>query len=411
MLFEIIALIALLMLSGFFSGAETACMSVSRIQAQAMVKQKKKGAETLLKLKEQPRRLIITILIGNNIVNIGASALATVIASDYFGHAGAGIATGIMTFLVLVFGEITPKSYATVHNKKIALQIAGPIMFISKVLHPLVLFFEYMTTHIIRLFGSTKKTQIFSETELRTLVEVGVSEKILEKAEKEFIEGVLEFNDITVGKVMTPKNRMFCLKENISVDKAIKEINKREHSRVPVYRGNKDNIIGFLYIKDLLKITSEKKNRMKIKNVIRKPLYVSQTSVISDVFRKFQTRHIHLGIVINKKHEVKGIVTMEDVIEEIVGEILDETDISPELMKKINKKTIIVHGETEIEDINNFFNTGIPALHNDDELNDFLTSVHKTKFVEGMKINYKNLKFIIKHVEDNLPVTVIVEKN
>ncbi|PIN79862.1 hypothetical protein COV16_02010, partial [Candidatus Woesearchaeota archaeon CG10_big_fil_rev_8_21_14_0_10_34_8] len=144
---------------------------------------------------------------------------------------------------------------------------------------------------------------------------------------------------------------------------------------------------------------------------IRKPLYVSQTSVISDVFRKFQTRHIHLGIVINKKHEVKGIVTMEDVIEEIVGEILDETDISPELMKKINKKTIIVHGETEIEDINNFFNTGIPALHNDDELNDFLTSVHKTKFVEGMKINYKNLKFIIKHVEDNLPVTVIVEKN
>jgi putative hemolysin len=401
MILHILALIILLFLSGFFSGSETACMAVSRIQAQAMVKQKKRGAETLLKLKEQPRRLIITILIGNNIVNIGASALATVIATNLFGSAGAGIATGLMTFLILIFGEISPKSYATVHSKKMARRVAPFIMVLSKVLHPLVTFFEYLTTEIIKWFGSTKKTEFFSETELRTLVEVGVQEKRLEKTEKDFIEGVLEFNDIKVKNVMTPKKRMFSLEENTTVEKAVKDIDKREHSRIPVYRKTKDNIIGFLYLKDLLAQIVQKKNRIKIKDVVRKPLFVNEDTIISEVFTMFKKRHIHMAMVVNKHHTIRGVVTMEDVLEEIVGEILDETD---------NKKAVIVHGDTEIDDLNMFFNIAIPSSGNMNTVNEFLETIRKKRWEESTKVRYKHITFTIKQLEENVPVTVVIEK-
>ncbi len=408
MILNIVVLIVLLLFSGFFSGAETACMAVSRIQAQAMAKQKKKGSETLLLLKERPRRLIITILIGNNIVNIGASALATVIATDIFGHAGTGIAIGIMTFIILIFGEITPKSYATVHSKKIALRVAPIIMWLSMILSPLVFLFEYATTRIIKLFGSTKKPQLFSETELRTLVEVGVQEKALEKIEKDFIEGVLEFNDIVVKEVMTPKKRMFALEEGTSVENALKEIDKREHSRVPIYRKTKNNIVGFLYMKDLLSFVTKKKR--KIEDVMRKPLFVNENAIISNVFKFFKKKHIHIAIVVDNTLDVKGMVTLEDLLEEIVGEILDETDISPELMKRINKKTVIIHADTEIDDLNKFFNITLPRTDRMQTVSELLETLKKKKWEEGTMVRYQDIKFIIKQVEENKPVTVIIEK-
>lgn len=425
MILDIIILIVLLVLSAFFSLAETAFMAVSRLKAETLSRQKVPGAETLLKLKEKPREVIITILIGNNLANTAAAALATALATQQFGSNGIGIATGVMTFLLLTFGEITPKSFATIHAEKIALPLAKPIGWIMILFSPLVVLFEWMTSGMIRMFGSTKKIQLFSEAELRTLVEMGVKEQHLDKTEKEFIEGVLEFKQCVVADIMTPKRRMYCLEEQLPVEQALVEINKREHTRIPLYSGTKEHISGILYLKDVLKAIAEQKFQLPVRDIAKKPILVEQQKPINKLFKEFQTKHIHIAIVVDKKAAVKGLVTMEDIIEEIVGDILDEKDISPTLIKRVDKMRIIAHGDTEIDYINKFFNIQIPkqsvkksegqkAEGKEEKeqvtLNDFLATLQKRPWQEGTKVRYHDLTFIIKVVEENKPIKVLIEK-
>ncbi|MEK6922153.1 MAG: hemolysin family protein [Nanoarchaeota archaeon] len=410
MLTDMFILLILVALSAFFSCAETAFMTISRLKAETLAKQKIKGAQTLLKLKEQPRQFIITILIGNNIVNTGASALATVLATDMYGSTGIGIATGIMTFILLTFGEIIPKSLATTHAEDIILFIAQPSMVAIKVMYPLVLMFEWVTTIFIKMFGGAKATQLYSESELKTLVEIGVKENRLGDTEKAFIEGVLEFKQSLVRDIMTPKRRMFCLDENMTVEEALHEINKREHSRTPIYSGSRESIAGIVYLKDLLQAIAEKKQEYKIHDIAKKPLFVEENFPIKRLFKELKGRHVHIAIVINKKRELKGLVTMEDIIEEIVGDIFDEKDISPTLMKRIRKDTIIVHADTEIEDVNQFFNIRIPTSEKIITINHFLETLKKREWQEGMKIRYNDLTFTIKEVEEKKPVKVFILK-
>lgn len=429
MLLDIILLIILIIFSAFFSCTETAFMAVSRIKVESLAKQNIAGAKTLLRMKEQPRRFIITILIGNNIVNTWASALATMLATDFFGSSGVSIAIGIMTFILLTFGEIIPKSYATLHAEKIILPIAKPSMIAIKVLYPLVLLFEWITSFFIKIFGSRQKTPLFSEAELRTLVEIGVKEKSLDTTDKEFIEGVLEFKQSVVKEIMTPKRRIFCLEQHMSIGQAIIEINKREHSRIPLFEGAKENIVGVIYLKDVLRATAEQKHNAHLITIAKKPFYVEENKLISKLFKEFQTRHIHFAIVVDRKKRVKGIITMEDIIEEIVGDILDEKDISPTLIKRVDKARIVVHGDTEINYINKFFNVQIPEVtigtilgagnkninqntyqNTPVTLNKFLATLQKRQWQEGMKMHFNGLIFIIKVVEDNKPVKILIEK-
>lgn len=410
MLFDIILLFILVCFSAFFACAETAFLSITKVKAETLEKQKVPGAQTLLKLKEQPRHFIITILIGNNLVNTGASALATVLATTLFGSSGIGIATGIMTFILLTFGEIIPKSYAASNAEKIVLFIAKPSMVMITVLYPLVFLFEKGTEIIMKLFGATKQSPLFSEAELRTLVEVGVREKTLGSTEKEFIEGVLEFKQTLVKEIMTPKRRMFMLDENTVVSDAVAEINRREHTRIPVYSDTPEHISGIVYLKDILQAVEDKRTNQKIREIAKKPLFVEEDYLINRLFKELKGRHVHIAIVHNKKRELKGLVTMEDIIEEIVGDIFDEKDISPTLMKRIKKNMIIVHAETEIEDINSFFNVRIPITDNKILLSQFLETLRKKEWQEGMKLKYDSLVFIIKEVEEGRPVKVFVEK-
>ena len=403
-------LLILVACSAFFSCAETAFMTISRLKAETLAKQNIKGAKTLLELKEQPRQFIITILIGNNIVNTGASALATVLATNMYGSTGIGIATGIMTFILLTFGEIIPKSLATTHAEDIILFIAQPSKVAIKIMYPLVILFEWLTTIFIKMFGGAKATALYSESELKTLVEIGVKENRLGDTEKEFIEGVLEFKQSLVRDIMTPKRRMFCLDENITVEQALHEINKREHSRTPIYSGSKESIVGIVYLKDLLQAIAEKKQEYKIHDIAKKPLFVEENFPIKRLFKELKGRHVHIAIVLNKKRELKGLVTMEDIIEEIVGDIFDEKDISPTLMKRIRKDTIIVHADTEIEDVNQFFNIRIPTSEKIITINQFLETLKKREWQEGMKIRYNELTFTMKEVEEKKPVKVFIQK-
>ncbi len=410
MITNTIILLILVMCSAFFSCAETAFMTISRLKAETLAKQNVRGAATLIKLKENPRLFIITILIGNNLANTAASALATVLATNTFGSSGIGIATGAMTFILLTFGEIIPKSFATAHAEKIILPIAAPSILAIKVLYPLVMLFEWMTTTVLKFFGASKKTELFSEAELRTLVEIGHKEKSLGSTEKEFIEGVLEFKQTVVKEIMTPKRRMFMLDENLSIRDAIQEINKREHSRIPVYRGSKEHIISVIYLKDILQAIEERKQEMMVSSIAKKPLFVEENYLIKQLFKELKGRHVHIAIVLNKKRELKGLVTMEDIIEEIVGDIFDEKDISPALMKRVGKDTIIVHGDTEIEDVNKFFNIRIPFNAQALTINQFLETRKRKEWQEGMKIRWNELTFIIKNVEEKKPVNIFINK-
>jgi putative hemolysin len=408
MLIDIVIVMILIALSAFFSCVETAFMVISRIKAETLAKQKIHGAETLLKLKQSPRAFIITVLIGNNIVNTAAAALGTVLATSYFGSTGIGIATGIMSFLILTVGEIIPKSYSTIHAEKIMLPLAAPIMLVIRILSPLVLLFELMTRYALKIMGSAKKSDLFSEAELRTLVEVGVKEKHLDQSEKELIEGVLAFKQTQVKDVMTPKRRMFCLDQDMFISDALHEINKREHSRIPVYQGTKENITGVVYLKDLLSIVAEQRLVLRMRDIAKKPMFVDEGIQISAVFKQMKWRHVHIAFVINKKREVKGLITLEDIIEEIVGDIFDEKDISPTLMKKIHKTLIIAHGDTEINDINSFFNIRLPNQAK--TLHGFLETIKRRELQEGLRLKYNDLLFTIREVKGGKPVTVFIEK-
>lgn len=410
MIYEILILAILVILSAFFSCAETAFMAISRLKAETLAKQNVHGAATFLKLKEKPRQFIITILIGNCLVNTAAASIATVLATTNFGDSGVGIATGIMTFILLTFGEIIPKSFATVHAERIMLPLARPSMMTIRIFYPLVLMFEGITNLVLHLFGGHKKTPLFSESELRTLVEVGVKENRLDQSDKDLIEGVLEFKQTLVKEIMTPKRRIFCLDENMAVKDALHNINKREHTRIPVYSGTKERIVGIIYLKDVLGAIAEEKGHLQLKHIAKKPVFVDENRHISTVFKEMKGRHVHIAIVVSKRMEVKGLVTLEDAIEEIVGDIFDEKDISPTLMKRISKTLIIVHGNTDIRDINTFFNIRLPATETIITLNQFLETLKKKPWQEGMKVRWNDILFTIREVEEQKPVKVFIEK-
>ena len=358
---QIIALIILLILSGVFSGIETAFFSLSNLKVRSLLKIKKKGAiTTIYKLKQNPRRLIITILIGNNIANIGAAALATVIATDSFGSRGVGIATGVMTLLVLIFGEITPKSIASVYSEKISLLAARPLQLFMYLIFPVVLLFEGITKLMHKLFNIENDNPLLTQEEFRTLVEIGAEEHVLKRKEKEFIEGVLEFGDITAKEVMTPRTKMFALDGNLPLHKAIKSIANSPFSRVPIYDKEIDHIIGIVNLRDVLRYVQKKKTQFKLRRIARKPFFVPETKIIGDLFKEFQERKLHSAIVVDEFGGVSGMVTLEDLIEEIFGEIMDESDIKPESIMRIDKNTIVVHGDTEIFYINQFFGINLP---------------------------------------------------
>jgi magnesium and cobalt exporter, CNNM family len=365
---QIIILFVLLVMSAVFSGIELAFFSLSDIKVRNLVDKKIKNATKVKKLKDNPEKLLITILIGNNVVNIGAASLATVLATDLFGSSGVGIATGVMTFLVLVFGEITPKSIANAKNEKISLLMARPLILLMYILYPIIVILELITKLISKLTGA-EEGALVSEEELKTMAKMGVEEKAIEGYEGEMISKVFELNDITASDIMTVKSEMKVLDSKMKLCDALPEISSSPFSRIPIYENDKDNIIGVVYAKDVLKEGSKciadpdkyDDENMKVIDVSRKPLFIPGNELINDLLKDFQKRHVQISLVVDESGSLLGLVTLEDVLEELVGEIIDETDIEKDLIKRLDKKNILVDGMTEIEDIVDFFNIKINA--------------------------------------------------
>ncbi len=402
MLSQILFLLFLLILSGIFSGTEVAMISVSKSKVDALVAKKVRNAKILQKLKKHPNKLLITVLIGNNIVNVGASAYAAVLLTNAFGSNGIGIATGLMTFLLLIFGEITPKSFCHSHAEKVSLWIAKPIYVLQILLTPFVWFFERIVKVVNYIMGGTNVYTV-TEGEVLAMLKIGAKEGSIEKQEQELIENVFEFNDIEVEEVMTPRVAIEAMDAEMTVAQAVKFVIKHSHSRIPVYNENLDHIIGVLTIKDLLKYFNDKTGAHKKLGTLKlhTPLEVPHSKKINTLFSEFQRKHVMIAIVIDEFGGTAGIVTLEDLLEEIVGDIVDEDDVAETPIEVIDSNNLMVKGVTLMEDVNDFFRMKFWANDRDTVNSMVLDYLHRFPR-EGESIKFPLGNVVIKKMKRNV---------
>lgn len=324
----IILFISLLALSAFFSGAEIAYFSLTHAQARHMRDQGKKNADLVWKLKQDPQRLLITILIGNNVVNVFTSALATVLATEKFGSAGVGLATGVVTLLILVFGEITPKSLAQKNNRKLTRVLAPVLYILTIVLYPISWLLIHFNDFVAHKLFRTKTSAMVSEEEIRTLSRLGVESGVIDYREHQMIENIFRFDDTPVGDIMTPRYKMVTLNGDVSVAQIAYFVGKEGYSRYPVYDGDEDDIIGYVHANDILQHLQSDDRDFLLKNIVRTIKSVHEKTSIERLLRLFVSAQEHIVLVTreNNPQEIIGMVTLEDVLEELVGEIVDETD-------------------------------------------------------------------------------------
>lgn len=356
----IIIVLLLLVLSAAFNGAETAVFAMSDVRLQTLSRNGNKRAALLAKLKSNVSRVLGSLLLAQGICDMAAASLVTLIADDLGGDTGVAISAGLMTIVVFMFVNLIPKSHAANSTEKWALMAARPLQILTVLLGPIVRVID----RIANTFAPVDVSNIHvSEEEIRTMTRMGVSMGVVERGEKELIERVFLFNDITAGDVLTPKELMFTLDAAAKLGDVIELINSQKFSRYPVYADTKDNIIGVVHIKDVFGHMSDAIELSKhvVRDFVSPPVFVSEKALIDDLFREFKRKRVHMAIVQNEHGAVVGLVTLEDLIEELVGEIADETDVDENVIKRINKHTVLVHGDTDIPDINRFFNVSIES--------------------------------------------------
>jgi CBS domain containing-hemolysin-like protein len=352
-----------------------------------------------------------SVNLGNNLVNVGASALATSVAIQFFDDNGLGIAIGVMTFLILVFGEITPKTYCNANSTRIALRYAPVLLGFSYVFYPVVKFFEIITKGVVKITGSSYLPPPITEEEIKGVIDLGLAEKALEKDEMELVHGALKFDDTVIRSVMTPRTKMFTLNSKSKLFDVLPEINQNGYSRIPIYGTNKDDIIGFIHVRDVLKELENENKMISLEQIARKPVFASQEKMVSALLKEMKGRKTHMAIVVDEHGGVEGLVTLEDLIEEIVGEIEDESDhVKPKEYERVDQDTIITNGDIEIDKINEIFKTKIPEGDDYASLNGLLHERLQDIPQAGDKIEVEDLRIVVEKVFKNVPKKIRIEK-
>ncbi len=401
---QFIILVTLLMLSAFFSSSETALTTVNAMRLRSMADNGNKSAKKVLKITSNSGKLLSTILVGNNIVNISASALATTIATNTWGSKSVGIMTGVLTMLVLIFGEITPKTLAANHATGIALVVVYPISLLMVVLTPVVWLLNIITTGILKLLriDTSKKAAAITESELRTIVDVSHEEGVIEQDERFMISNVVDFGDALAKDVMIPRADVVFCEKNTSYDELVDIFIKEKYSRLPVYEDSKDNVIGILYLKDLFFYKELKgSEEFNIEKILRKPLFVHEYQKTSQLFSDLKTSSVSVAIVLDEYGCAAGIITMEDLIEEIVGEIRDEYDDDEnDLIKMVDDNIYDVDASLKLDDLNDALKI---KLHSDnyDSLGGCIIEILDKLPEEGEEAIKDNIILKVLRVEKN----------
>lgn len=410
MTFELTVLVICLFLSAFFSSSETALFSISKIKALHIAKDGSNTGQLILDMKEDSHTLLTTILIGNNLVNIGASSLATSLAISYFESNAVGIATGTMTMLILVFGEIFPKSFANHNNILVARFVIFPLFWLSKLFFPLI----YLLNFIPRLHGTIDTShETVTEDELMTMVEVVEEDGEIKEEEKEFITNIFEFDDTSCSEIMTPRADMFVI--DVSQEMDIDQILKTGYSRIPVIEDSIDNIIGILHVKDLFAsfqkaCASDSDTPLDVKQIMKKPYFIPESKKLDSLLQDFKQKKNHIAVVVDEHGGVSGITTLEDVVEEIIGEIIDETDrLVPDIVRLKGNKWLIA-GKIDIDDLNKKIEIEIPESNTYDTFSGFFLEQIGRIPTPGESIIIDKWTITVKDMDGNRIQSFILKK-
>ena len=405
---EASSLAVLVGLSGFFSGLEVALVGTSSSKVAQLLRDNKKGSRALHRLKSNPGWMMASVNLGNNLVNVGASALATSVAIRMFGNDGLGVAVGVMTFLILVFGEITPKTYCNANATKISLRFAPVLLAFSYALYPVVKMFEYITRGVVKLTGSSYVPPPITEEEIRGVIDQGLAEKALEREETELVHGALRFDDKAVRSVMVPRTRMFTVHAKTILFEALPAINQSGHSRIPIHGGTRDEIVGFVHIRDALKAIEDERRSVTLEQIAREPVFTSPEKPINEMLREMKGRKTHMAIVVDAHGGVEGLVTLEDLLEEIVGDIEDESDEARKAAyRRVDARTVITSGDITIGEINRIFSVRLPESHT--SLSGLLHERLQDIPSEGDKVEVGPLRMVVERASKNRPEEIRIE--
>lgn len=407
---DIVLLFILIIISGAFSGAEIALTSLSPAKIKTMKNDRRVGARAVYKLKQNPESLLITILIGNNLVNILTTVIATIWGMRVFGSNALGIVTGVLTFIILIFGEITPKTYAQKHADGFARMMANPLLWLTYILYPIIWLLEKLIHGLMWIMNAKSPIKTMTEEELLAMVDIGTKEGVIEEHEQELIENVLEFTDTVVEEIMTIKADIESLNIKTSIHDAGLFFTTHSHSRIPVYRNNMDNIVGILTVHDILKITHAEKPIEQLSDFHYLPhIVVPKTKAIAKLFREFQKRRQHIAIVVDERGHTIGLVSMEDILEEIVGDIVDESDREEAHITQIGKNEWIATGDATIEEVNEIIGIELDYPEHQTVSLLILEKLHEFPNL-GEKIKYENLEFQVKKMSKKKIEEVLITK-
>ncbi|MDQ2054896.1 MULTISPECIES: hemolysin family protein [Halobellus] len=395
------AIFVLIAFSAFFSSSEIAMFSLAKHRIDSLVEDGVPRAEIVSDLKANPHRLLITILVGNNIVNIAMSSIATAIVSIYFDPGAAVLASTFgITTLVLLFGESAPKSYAVENTESWALRIARPLKYSEYVLLPLVVIFDYLTRVINKVTGgrSAIETSYITRDEIQDLIETGEREGVIEEEEREMLDRIFRFNQTIAKEVMTPRLDMTAVAKDATIDEAIETCVQSDHERVPVYDGNLDNIIGIVTIRDLVREKHYGEGTASLIDIVQPTLHVPESKNVDELLTEIQDNRLRMVIVIDEFGTTEGLVTLEDMVEEIVGDILEDDE--EEAFEFLDDRETLVRGEVNIDEVNEALGLELPEGEEFETLAGFIFNRAGRLVEEGEEITYDGITIRIEQVDN-----------
>lgn len=407
---RIATLIAMLMAAAFLAAAEISLVSVNRFRIKALLEEGNRRARKLDRLLDHPNRFLSTILMLTLLVQVGASAIATSLAVSLEWPLAAAIATGAMTFLIFIFSEMAPKTYATNHTERVALLVAPAINLLSIVFYPLVRVLILISNGVIRLFGgkAMKEGPFVTEGDIKALVEAAEEQDVIEEEEKKLIHSIFEFGDTLVREAMIPRTDMVMLEDEAGLEEALDTVLSTGFSRIPVYQKDFDHIIGVLYAKDLLPYLKRGESDIRPSEFLREAYFVPETKRVSELLTELRTLTIHMAIVLDEYGGTAGLVTIEDLLEEIVGEIFDEYDSARELYETLGEGRYVFDARISIDDLNELLGSGLPA-HEWDTLGGLMYNLMGKIPKQGESVVFEGMRLTAQKVVGRRIYKVLLE--
>jgi len=405
------AIMCLIVLSGFFSSSEIAMFSLADHRIDAMVEEGQRGATIVKALKEDPHRLLVTILVGNNLVNITMSSISTTIVAFYLEPGTAVLVSSFgITSLVLLFGESAPKSYAVENTERHARRVAPPLSIAGKLLWPLITLFYYLTYLINRITGgrSTIGSTYVTRSEIKDMIQSGERAGVLEEEEHQMLQRIFRFNNTIAKEVMTPRLDMTAVAVEDGVSQALDTCVQSGHARIPVYEGSLDNVIGVVHIRDLVRDGHYGENDVALRDVMHPTLHVPESKNVDELLEEMREERVHMAVVIDEFGTTEGLITMEDMVEEIVGEILEGEEDEP--IERVDERTVVVQGEVNIEEVNEALDVDIPEGEEFETIAGFVFNRAGRLVEAGEEITFEDVTIRVERVENTRILEARVEK-